>query len=106
MGTEDFDIPLVDASQFPDAGTVVIDGEIIRYRAKADNTLIELSRGEFGTPVSGHIAGALVTFLMTEGGGGGGGGGCAVDERAGGNAWSFLAIAAALFLMRARQRTI
>jgi hypothetical protein len=106
MGTEDLDVPLVDASQFPDAGTVVIDGEILRYRAKDGNTLIEVSRGQFGTPVSGHLTGALVTFLMTEGGGGGGGGGCAVGEGATGGSWSLIAIAAALLCMRARRRTV
>lgn len=104
MGTEDVDVLLVDASQFPDTGTVVIDGEILRYRAKTDNTLIEVSRGEFGTPVSTHVSGALVTFLMTEGGGGGGGDGCAIDNHATGGGLGSLLTIAALIWMRSRRR--
>lgn len=76
---DDAVVPLLDASQFPDSGTVVIDGEIIRYRSKAENTLTEATRGQFGTPVSNHAMGALVVYLMTEGGGGGGGG-CSVGD--------------------------
>jgi hypothetical protein len=102
IGVDDSVVPLIDASQFPDAGTVVIDGEIIGYRAKAENSLTGASRGQFGTPVTQHVQGAFVVFVMTKGGGGGGGG-CSIDNRTmGAGPWISVLLAAAALLLRRR----
>lgn len=57
-------LDLQDASLFPDSGFIKIGDEFIRYSGKLDNTLLNLNRGEIGSPAE-HDDGADV-FLATE----------------------------------------
>jgi hypothetical protein len=60
IGPADTDIPLVDASEFPDAGVVQIGDEVIPYDGKSGNVLLNAVRG---AGASAHGQGALVRFV-------------------------------------------
>ena len=76
IGAEDAAIPIQDASDFPDEGTLLIDQELIHYTRKRgqvlemprlseepgakDNGGGGMFRGRFGTPEAGHTFGTPV----------------------------------------------
>jgi len=49
-------IPLINASSYPNAGTIVIDSEEITYTGKSSNALTGCVRGVNGTVAASHIA--------------------------------------------------
>lgn len=53
----DTSIPLTDASEFPEAGTILINDEVITYSGKSTNTLTGAERGRYGTTPSSHNLG-------------------------------------------------
>ncbi len=53
-------LQLVDASEFPAAGQVLLGGELIGYTSKSGNTLNGVTRGEGGTTASDHAKGSEV----------------------------------------------
>lgn len=55
---------LVDASTFPDEGSVIIGTEVIKYESGGidGNTIGNLTRGAFGTTDTGHTAAAAVAY--------------------------------------------
>jgi hypothetical protein len=55
-------IPLINASSYPNAGTIVIDSEEITYTGKSSNALTGCVRGANGTVAASHIAYTLVTL--------------------------------------------
>jgi len=55
-------IPLVDASTFPDSGTVLIGEELISYTGKDGNNLTGATRGVGDTEPAAHAAGDVVTL--------------------------------------------
>jgi len=57
---QDAFLALVDASEFPAAGTVRIGGELIVYTSKAGNTLAGATRGTGGTTAADHPRGSEV----------------------------------------------
>jgi MYXO-CTERM domain-containing protein len=56
------EIPLVDASGFPDSGVIKIGDEVIFYTGKNGNTLTGAQRGQEGTTAAEHAAESAVTF--------------------------------------------
>jgi hypothetical protein len=55
-------ISLINASSYPNAGTIVIDSEEITYTGKTNNTLTGCVRGANGTVAASHTAYTLVTL--------------------------------------------
>ena len=54
-------VVLTDASGFPSAGSIVVDGkEVITYTGKTSNTLTTITRGADGTTAVPHSSGAAV----------------------------------------------
>jgi hypothetical protein len=56
-------ISLDNANAFPNAGTIIIDGEQIAYTDKFGNTLLNARRGVNGTVAAAHASGAVAVFL-------------------------------------------
>jgi len=56
-------VPLADASNFPNIGTVLINSEKIRYGNKTSNTLSDLTRGSDGTTIAAHTSSDAATFV-------------------------------------------
>ena len=54
---------MIDASSFPDIGTIKINSEYIRYGTKTDNALSDLTRNSDGSSIAGHDSGDTVTFV-------------------------------------------
>jgi hypothetical protein len=57
-------IAVVDASNLPLSGVVIIDGEAVSYSGKSSNTLTGAARGQLGTSASSHISSAPVSPLL------------------------------------------
>lgn len=53
-------IPVTDASNFPNAGTVLIDGEQISYTGKTGTSLTGATRAVNGTTANAHLSAAAV----------------------------------------------
>jgi hypothetical protein len=62
ISATDTTIPLVDASTFPNSGTVKIGDELITYTGKDGNNLTGATRGTGGTTAVAHAAGDQVTL--------------------------------------------
>jgi len=58
-------IQVSDASTLPPSGTIVIDGERIRYASISGNVLNKVLRGVDGTIAAGHSVGATVRLVDT-----------------------------------------
>lgn len=66
-------LTVASGTNFPDAGVVLIDSEIIAYTGKSTNTLTGLTRGYNGTTAASHSAAAAVgsyLLLVTHAGNG------------------------------------
>jgi hypothetical protein len=57
-------ISLVDASSYPNAGTITVDSEQITYTGKTGNTLTGCVRGANGTTAASHIQYSAVGFKV------------------------------------------
>jgi hypothetical protein len=57
-------IALIDASTYPDAGTVLIESEKITYTGKSGNTLTGCTRGAEGTTAASHTIYTAVTYTV------------------------------------------
>jgi hypothetical protein len=57
-------ISLVDASSYPNAGTITVDSEQITYTGKTGNTLTGCVRGVNGTTTASHIQYSAVGFKV------------------------------------------
>jgi hypothetical protein len=57
-------LTLTNGAAFPDAGAVIVGGEIIKFTAKAGNVLSGLTRGGYATPQTAHNAGDTVYPAM------------------------------------------
>ena len=48
---------------YPNAGTVFIEGELISYANRMNENLLQLTRGAYETTADGHVADAPVVFV-------------------------------------------
>jgi hypothetical protein len=57
-------IALIDASTYPDSGTILVGSEKVTYTGKAGNTLTGCTRGAEGTTAASHTIYTAVTYTV------------------------------------------